>query len=62
MSEPVYVSRATVHKIEGPRRRAHIAGGAEFEMGVHGSIREHYRLPGPDRPLPVDYLVAAAAG
>jgi len=29
-------------------------------MGVHGVVKEHYRLEGEDLPLPVDVLVAAA--
>jgi hypothetical protein len=31
-------------------------------MGVHGAIKEHYRLDAKDLPLPVDYIVAATAG
>ena len=62
MSEPLYVSRAAIRKVEGALRRARIEGGVEMEMGVHGPIREHYGLPGPDRPLPVDYIVAATGG
>jgi len=32
-------------------------------MGVHGPIKAHYGLDSqPNLPLPVDYLVAAAAG
>lgn len=62
MSEPFYVSCVSVSKVEGVHRRARLPGGGEFDMGVHGPVREHYRIDAPDLPLPVDYVVAAAAG
>ena len=62
MSEPFYVSRVSVRKVAGVHRRATLPTGAEFDMGVHGPIREHYRIDAPDLPLPVDYIVASAAG
>ena len=43
-------------------RSAEIATGVRFEMGVHGPIKEHYRLEGKNLPLPVDYIVAATGG
>lgn len=61
MSEPFYLSRVRVEKVEGVHRRAHLEAGVSFDVGVHGPIKAHYRLDGPDLPLPVDYLVAAAA-
>ena len=41
----------------------HLESGAEVDFGVHGAIRELFRLD-PDRelPLPVDFIVAATAG
>lgn len=62
MSEPFYLSRVTVSKVEGVHRRAGLPADAEFDMGVHGPVKEHYRIDAPDLPLPVDYVVAAAAG
>ena len=63
MSEPLYTSRSTVAKIDGLHRRATREDGTALEMGVHGPIKSHYGLDSqPDLPLPVDYLVAAAAG
>lgn len=62
MSDPIYLAHATVKKIEGVHRRAEIAAGVSFEMGVHGAIKEHYRLEGKNLPLPVDYIVAATGG
>ncbi|MGH7589201.1 MAG: hypothetical protein ACRELU_11485 [Gemmatimonadota bacterium] len=62
MSEPFYVSRVSVNKVAGVHRRATLPAGAEFDMGVHGPVREHYRIDAPDLPLPVDYIVASAAG
>lgn len=62
MSKPFYVSRARVSKAEGVRRRALLADGTPVEFGVHGPVKAHYRLDSePNLPLPVDYLVAAAA-
>jgi hypothetical protein len=63
MTEPFYVAQAHVSKVEGVHRRATIATGAAFDMGVHGAVKQHYRLPdAKDLPLPVDYVVAATAG
>jgi hypothetical protein len=57
---PLYVSRATVRKIEGAHRRARLEAGAEIDLGVHGPIKSHFRLEAEkDLPLPVDYVVAA---
>ena len=63
MSDPFYTARSTVAKVDGIHRRATLEDGTEIDFGVHGPIKAHYRLDAePDRPLPVDYLVAAAAG
>ena len=62
MSEPFYTSLAQVRKVAGVRRTASLADGTEIEFGVHGPIKAHYGLDSePNLPLPVDYLVAAAA-
>ncbi len=62
MSDPFYVARARVAKVEGVHRRATLSDGTEFDMGVHGAVKEHYRIDAKDLPLPVDYIVAATAG
>ena len=63
MSEALYTTRSTVAKIDGLHRRATLEDGTALEMGVHGPTKAHYGLDSqPDLPLPVDYLVAAAAG
>jgi hypothetical protein len=63
MSEPFYTSHATVEKIQGVHRRAHIATSVSFDCGVHGAIKEHYKLhDARDLPLPVDFVVAATGG
>lgn len=60
MSE-LYTVEATVEKVRGVHRRVTLPSGAEFEVGVHGPIKEHYGLDSePDLPLPVDYVVGAA--
>ena len=63
MSNPIYVSRSRITKIEGLHRRGHLEAGAAVDFGVHGAIKSLYKLNGaPDLPLPVDYMVAATAG
>lgn len=62
-SSPLYVSRSTVDKVGGLHRRGTLEDGTTLEFGVHGPIKAHYGLDSqPNLPLPVDYLVAAAAG
>lgn len=58
----MYTTRVTVRKVEGVHRRAALETGHEFDMGVHGPIKEHYRIDAKDLPLPVDYIVAATGG
>lgn len=63
MSNPVYVARAKVERLGSLHRRVHLVLGSTADMGVHGEIKDHYRLA-PDRelPLPVDFIVAATGG
>ena len=63
MSDAFYVARSSVARVEGVHRRATLEDGTTLEFGVHGPIKAHYGLDSqPNLPLPVDYLVAAAAG
>lgn len=63
MTEPFYIARADVEKVEGLHRRATLEDGTTLDFGVHGPVKAHYGLDSqPNLPLPVDYLVAAAAG
>jgi len=63
MSEPFYVSKSRVRIVDGVHRRAELHDGTTLELGVHGPVKAHYGLDSqPNLPLPVDYLVAAAAG
>lgn len=60
MSDPLYIARSEIRKVEGTHRTARLHDGTEIDFGVHGPIREHFRIQ--DRknlPLPVDYIVAA---
>ena len=58
--EPFYTARASVRRVAGVHRRVELESGQAFDVGVHGAIKQHYRLVDePDRPLPVDYLVGA---
>jgi hypothetical protein len=57
---PLYIARASVEKIEGTHRRAHLEAGGSIDLGVHGPIKSHFRLDAEKNlPLPVDYIVAA---
>lgn len=63
MSKPIYTARARVEKVDGIHRRGTLEEGTSVDFGVHGPIKAHYGLDSqPNLPLPVDYLVAAAAG
>lgn len=62
MGESFYVSHGRVVRVDGLHRRAEIAADTTFDMGVHGPIKQHYRLDAKDLPLPVDYIVAATGG
>lgn len=63
MSEAFYVAKASVEKVDGLHRRATLEDGTTADFGVHGPVKAHYGLDSqPNLPLPVDYLVAAAAG
>lgn len=60
MSEPLYVARSSIEKIDGPHRRAHLETGHDVDFGVHGAIKKHFNLlDAKDLPLPVDYIAAA---
>ena len=63
MSEPFYRSIVTVRVAGHLHRRASLPTGATADFGVHGPVRELYKLsPDRDLPLPVDFVVAAAGG
>jgi len=63
MSEPLYIARASVEKVDGLHRRGTLEDGTTLDFGIHGPIKAHYGMDAqPDLPLPVDYMIAAAAG
>lgn len=63
MTEPFYTSRSTIVKVGGVHRQARLEDDTTLDFGVHGPVKLHYGLDSqPNLPLPVDYLVAAAAG
>ena len=63
MNGPFYVARSEVGRLSGVHRRALLKDGTQVDFGVHGPVKAHYGLDSePNLPLPVDYLVAAAAG
>ena len=61
--EALYVSKVTVDQVGTLHRRAHLPLGASADFGVHGPIVQLFQLqPERELPLPVDFIVAAAAG
>ncbi len=60
MGEAFYVAEARVDRVEGVHRRIRLATGDTFDVGVHGAIKAHYNIEGPDRSLPVDFVTGAA--
>lgn len=66
MTQPDYVSRATIRRLGGKLRSAKVpAETAPVLFGVHGEIAEHYGVdPASEEPhaTTIDYLVAAAGG
>ena len=63
MTDPFYVSQASIEKVEGVHRRARLPLGVTVDFGVHGPVKAHYRLAdAKELPLPVDYIVAATGG
>jgi hypothetical protein len=60
MTNPFYVSRSRIEIVRNTHRRAQMEAGGQFDTGVHGPVKEHFRLlDEKDLPLPVDYIVAA---
>ena len=58
----LYDAVVRVEKVRGTHRRATLPTGQTVDMGVHGAIATHFKLEPQALPLPVDYIVAAAAG
>ena len=44
MNEPLYLAQSRIEMLGSLHRRAHIALGHQLEFGVHGPVRDHYRL------------------
>jgi hypothetical protein len=60
MSEPLYVARSHIDKVDGAHRRARLETGESIDFGVHGAIKRHFNLQDTKNlPLPVDYIAAA---
>lgn len=63
MADALYTSRVTLENTGSLHRRATLPTGDAVDFGVHGPVMAHYGLaPDRERALPVDYVVAAAAG
>src|SRR2546428_12543009 len=64
MAELIHVSKVRITKDKGPLRRAWIENFPDpVVYGVHGGIKEFYRVePEQEAPAALDHLVAAGAG
>ncbi len=66
MSEVVYTSECTIHRLGGPLRSATLPAETQPVLfGAHGAIADHYGLdPATLDPhaTTIDYVVAAAGG
>jgi len=63
MNEPFYRARAGLEIVGPLHRRARLATGESFDIGVHEPVVSLFRLAPPrELPLPVDYIVAATGG
>lgn len=60
MADSFYTSRSRIEIVAGSHRRMHLEAGGTVDTGVHGPVKEHFKLfDQKDLPLPVDYVVAA---
>jgi hypothetical protein len=57
--EVFYTAQVVVNRLDGVHRRARLPTGHDVDFGVHGPIKEHYRIDAPNLPLPVDYIAAS---
>lgn len=63
MGDPLYTSRSRIEVIGPLHRRAHLPLDTTAEFGVHGAIKDLFKLaPERELPLPVDFIVAATGG
>ena len=67
MADVVYTSRATIERVKGPLRIAHLPGEAQpVAFSAHGAIAEHYKVDpaklGESHAATLDYVIAATAG
>ncbi len=64
MTEPLYLSRVRIQKLEGAHRLAWIEPFQDpLEFGVHGPIAEFYgRATAEPIPTTLDHVVAATGG
>ncbi len=59
MTQPLYVAKSEIMKAK-ESRVARLETGEHVEFGVHGAIKQMYKLTHlKDLPLPVDYIAAA---
>lgn len=65
MSEPLYISKVRIEKLEGSHRKAFITPFEDepLDFGVHSEVAEHYgSTSGEPMPTTLDHVVAAAGG
>ena len=64
-----HTCRVRIEKHAGPHRTAHIESFSEpVNFGIHGGIKDFYqnkygkKIPGPEYPATLDYVIAGVAG
>jgi hypothetical protein len=64
MGQVVHTSHIRIVREQGPTRRAIIEGlPGEIRYGVHGGIKEFYKVePKEEHPATLDHMVSAIAG
>ncbi len=64
MGEIVHTSHIQIVREEGPIRRATIKGfPGEIRYGVHGGIKDFYKMePKEELPATLDHMVGAVGG
>jgi hypothetical protein len=64
MGQVVHTSHIRIVREQGPTRRAVIEGlPGEIRYGVHGGIKEFYKVePKEEHPATLDHMISAIAG
>ncbi|MFC4737333.1 hypothetical protein ACFO4L_12095 [Bacillus daqingensis] len=64
MTKPIALTNIRIEQQQPPHRKAYLEGFEDpFDFGVHGGVKEFYRVePETEYPSTLDHIVAAAGG